>query len=147
MKRWFEASMTTKAPTAVLLVRLLVGTVFLSEGIQKFLFPVALGAGRFAKLGFPSPAWMATTVAFFEITCGLLVIVGLMTRLASAPLLVIISVAIATTKLPMLVHQGFWAMAHEARTDSCMFLGALFLIIAGAGGWSLDSVLTKSEQN
>ncbi len=145
MKNWFEASMKTQVPPAVALVRLLVGTVFLSEGIQKFLFPVALGAGRFAKIGFPSPAWMATGVAFFEITCGLLVIVGLMTRLASVPLLVIIIVAIVTTKLPMIVDQGFWAMAHEARTDWCMLLGALFLIIVGAGRWSLDALITTPE--
>jgi putative oxidoreductase len=137
--------MRTKAPPAVALVRLMVGAVFLSEGIQKFLFPVALGAGRFAKIGFPFPAWIATGVAFFEITCGLLVIVGLMTRLVSVPLLIIISVAIVTTKLPMLVDQGFWAMAHEARTDWCMFLGAIFLIIAGAGAWSLDALITSSD--
>ncbi|HEV3218849.1 MAG TPA: DoxX family protein [Candidatus Acidoferrales bacterium] len=146
MKRCFEATMRTNAPSAVVLVRLLVGTVFLSEGVQKFLFPVAIGAGRFAKIGFPYPEWTATAVAFFEITCGLLVIAGLMTRLASIPLLIIISVAIATTKLPMLVHQGFWAMAHEARTDWCMFLGAIFLILVGAGGWSLDALLTKQDQ-
>jgi putative oxidoreductase len=146
VKRCFEATMRTNAPSAVVLVRLLVGTVFLSEGVQKFLFPVALGAGRFAKIGFPYPEWTATAVAFFEITCGLLVIAGLMTRLASIPLLIIISVAIATTKLPMLVHQGFWAMAHEARTDWCMFLGAIFLILVGAGGWSLDALLTKQDQ-
>jgi putative oxidoreductase len=88
---------------------------------------------------------MATGVAFFEITCGLLVIAGLITRLASVPLLTIISVAIATTKLPMLSQQGFWAMAHEARTDWCMFLGSLFLIIAGAGRWSLDALITSTE--
>jgi uncharacterized membrane protein YphA (DoxX/SURF4 family) len=146
VKRCFEATMRTNAPSAVVLVRLLVGTVFLSEGVQKFLFPVAIGAGRFAKIGFPYPEWTATAVAFFEITCGLLVIAGLMTRLASIPLLIIISVAIATTKLPMLVHQGFWAMAHEARTDWCMFLGAIFLILVGAGGWSLDALLTKQDQ-
>jgi putative oxidoreductase len=146
VKRCFEATMRTNAPSAVVLVRLLVGTVFLSEGVQKFLFPVALGAGRFAKIGFPYPEWTATAVAFFEITCGLPVIAGLMTRLASIPLLIIISVAIATTKLPMLVHQGFWAMAHEARTDWCMFLGAIFLILVGAGGWSLDALLTKQDQ-
>jgi putative oxidoreductase len=145
VNRWFEATMKTRAPKAVVLVRLLVGTVFLSEGIQKFLFPLALGAGRFAKIGFPFPAWMATTVAFFEITCGLLVIVGLVTRLASVPLLIIISVAIATTKLPMLVHQGFWTMAHEARTDWCMFLGAISLIIVGAGEWSLDAIITRTD--
>jgi len=146
VNRRFEASMQTQGPPAVILVRLLVGSVFLSEGAQKFLFPAALGAGRFAHIGFPYPEWTAMAVAFFEITCGLLVIAGLMTRLASVPLLVIITVAISTTKVPMLIHQGFWAMAHEARTDWCMLLGAIFLLIVGGGEWSLDSLLTKADQ-
>ncbi len=145
MNRWIESTMKTQAPRAAVLVRLSVGAVFFSEGVQKFLFPAALGAGRFAKIGFPSPAWTATAVGFFEITCGLLVIAGLLTRLASVPLLIIITVAIATTKFPMLAQQGFWAMAHEARTDWCMFLGAIFLIITGAGGWSLDAFLTMTD--
>jgi uncharacterized membrane protein YphA (DoxX/SURF4 family) len=147
MASWVERSLLTKAPAAVALVRLLVGSVFLSEGIQKFLYPVALGAGRFAKIGFPAPEWTSFIVAVFEVTCGVLVIAGLITRLASIPLLAIISVAIVTTKLPMLAHQGFWAMAHEARTDWCMFLGALFLIIVGGGRWSLDAVLTSEPRH
>src|SRR5579863_9633559 len=126
MAKLFERILETRAPTAVALVRGLVGTVFLSEGVQKFLYPLTLGTGRFAKIGFPAPEWTAFIVAVFEIVCGFLVIAGLLTRLASIPLLVIISVAILTTKLPMLAHQGFWAMAHEARTDWCMFLGTIF---------------------
>ncbi|HXQ98361.1 MAG TPA: DoxX family protein [Candidatus Limnocylindrales bacterium] len=143
MARWLERTLETRAPAGVALVRCLVGTVFLSEGVQKFLYPLTLGAGRFAKIGFPAPEWTAFIVAVFEIICGFLVIAGLLTRLASLPLLVIISVAIVTTKLPMLAHQGFWAMAHEARTDWCMFLGSIFLIIVGGGRWSLDAVITS----
>jgi putative oxidoreductase len=143
VKNFLGRSLQTQVPSAVALVRLLVGTVFASEGIQKFLYPLTLGAGRFAKIGFPAPEWIAFIVAVFEIICGFLVIAGLLTRLSSIPLLVIISVAILTTKLPMLAHQGFWAMAHEARTDWCMFLGALFLIIVGGGRWSLDALVTS----
>lgn len=141
MTKWLERTLETRAPAAVALVRILVGTVFLSEGVQKFLYPLTLGTGRFAKIGFPAPEWTSFVVAVFEIICGFLVIAGLLTRLASIPLLAIISVAIVTTKLPMLAHQGFWAMAHEARTDWCMFLGAIFLIIVGGGRWSLDALL------
>src|SRR5271156_5194865 len=123
----------TNAPRATILIRLLVGGVFLAEGIQKFLFPAALGAGRFAKIGIPAPQFFAPFVGIVEIVCGALLIVGLVTRLASIPLLIDILVAIATTKIPMLSKSGFWAMMHEARTDFCMLLGLIFLLIAGSG--------------
>jgi uncharacterized membrane protein YphA (DoxX/SURF4 family) len=137
VRRWMGAG---TGPRAVILVRLLVGAVFLSEGIQKFLFSASLGVGRFAKIGLPSPHLLAPLVGAFEVACGALVVVGLFTRLAAIPLLTIISVAIWTTKLPMLSTQGFWAMAHEARTDWCMWLGAIFLILVGPGPWSIDGV-------
>lgn len=127
------------APRSVLLIRLITGGVFLSEGIQKFLFPAALGVGRFAKIGIPNPAIMAPFVGVVEIVCGTLLIVGLLTRLAAIPLIVDIIVAIATTKVPLLLKSGFWAMAHEARVDYSMILGALFLLIVGSGPLSLDA--------
>ena len=123
---------------AIVLVRLLVGAVFLSEGIQKFLFPAALGAGRFAKIGIPAPWFSAPFVGVVEIVFGAMIMVGLLTRLAAIPLLIDIGVAILTTKVPMLVHQGFWPMAHEARTDFCVLLGLLFLLLEGAGAFSVD---------
>jgi len=113
--------------------------VFLSEGIQKFLFPATLGVGRFAKIGIPAPGFFGPFVGVVEIVCGALLIVGLLTRLAAIPLVIDISVAIVTTKLPMLAKSGFWSMAHEARTDWCMLLGAIFLLLVGAGAWSLDA--------
>jgi uncharacterized membrane protein YphA (DoxX/SURF4 family) len=116
-----------------------VGLVFLSEGIQKFLFPDQLGIGRFAKIGIPAPEALAPFVACFEIACGCLVLVGLLTRLAAVPLIVIMMVAITTTKIPILLNSGFWPMAHEARTDFSMLLGSLFLLCVGAGPWSLDA--------
>ena len=128
---------------ANLLVRVLVGPVFLTEGIQKFLFPAALGVGRFQHIGIPIPEVTAPFVGVVEIVFGTLLLVGLLTRLAAVLLLVDISVAIATTKIPMLFSKGFWATAHEARTDWSMFLGLLFLLAAGAGARSLDARLTQ----
>jgi putative oxidoreductase len=133
----------TKAPAAMLLIRLMVGAVFLSEGIQKFLFPAAAGAGRFAKIGLPLPELLAPFVGTFEIACGTLVLLGLFTRFAVLPLLGIMAVAFFTTKLPILLNDGFWKMAHEGRTDFSMTLGALFLLIVGAGRWSLDTYLSR----
>ena len=129
----------THAPSATLLIRLVVGLVFLSEGIQKFLYSDQLGIGRFTKIGIPAPEVLAPFVACFEIACGCLILVGLLTRLAAIPLIVIMTVAITTTKLPILLHSGVWSMAHETRTDFSMLLGSLFLLCVGAGPWSLDA--------
>jgi len=128
----------TNAPRATILIRLLVGGVFLAEGIQKFLFPAALGVGRFIKIGIPAPQFFAPFVGVVEILCGALLIVGLFTRLATIPLIIDISVAIATTKVPMLFRAGFWATVHEARTDYCMLLGLVFLLLVGSGPFSID---------
>ncbi len=140
-----QRSLRADATSAVILVRLIVGGVFLSEGIQKFLYPAALGAGRFEKIGIPWPGFSAPFVGVFETVCGALLIVGLLTRLAAIPMIIDISVAIATTKLPMLVSKGFWAAAHEARTDYAMLLGATFLLIAGAGPISIDRLLAPRD--
>jgi len=120
------------------LLRLMVGWVFLSEGIQKFLFPAALGAGRFVKIGIPIPQFFGPFVGVTEIVCGALLIVGLFTNVAVWPLLIDILVAIATTKIPMLLKQGFWAAMHEVRTDFCMLLGLVAIALLGAGTASLD---------
>ena len=129
---------TARTAKAVLLIRILVGWVFVSEGIQKLLFPAQLGVGRFEKIGIPFPHFMAPFVGSIEIVCGTLLLVGLFTRLAAIPLLGVILVAIFTTKIPMIAKTGVWSMLHEARTDFSMLLGLAFLLIAGAGTLSLD---------
>jgi len=122
----------------LLLLRFLVGWVFLSEGIQKFLFPAALGAGRFAKIGIPAPQFMGPFVGATEIVCGTLLILGVFTIFAIWPLLIVIVVAITTTKVPLLLKPGFWAAMHEGRTDFCMIVGLLAIALLGAGPFSLD---------
>jgi len=126
------------------LPRLIVGLVFLSEGIQKFLFPELLGAGRFEKIGFANPEFLASFVASFEIVCGTLILIGFSVRIAAIPLLIIIVTAIVTTKIPILVEKGFWSMAHEARTDFAMTILLIHLIIFGSGRLSIDSKFNKS---
>jgi putative oxidoreductase len=126
---------------AVILIRILVGWVFVSEGIQKFLFPDMLGVGRFLRIGIPVPQMSAPFVGFVEIICGLLLILGLFTRLAAVPLLAVILAAIGTTKIPELFHpgEGVWFMLHDARTDFGMLLGLLFLLLVGPGPLSMDA--------
>ena len=137
--------LSTRTPRAVILVRCIVGGVFLSEGIQKFLFPVELGVGRFMTIGIPAPGFSATFVGACEILCGALILAGLLARVASLVMLVNILVAIGTTKIPMLLSKGFWPFAHEARVDFAMLMGSLFLLITGAGGASFDARLQKGR--
>jgi uncharacterized membrane protein YphA (DoxX/SURF4 family) len=142
---------------AIVLIRLMAGGVFLSEGIQKFLYPAQQGAGRFARIGFARPDLLAPFVGGVEIVCGALIIIGLATRLAAIPLLIDISVAMVSTKIPILLGHGFWgfalpkldsygwwSMLHEARTDLSMWLALLFLLIAGPGVWSIDARIRSS---
>ena len=124
---------------AALLLRILVGWVFLTEGIQKFLFPAALGYGRFATIGIPYPHSTAPFVGVVEIACGILLMVGLATRFATIPLLIDIGVAIATTKVPILLHQGFWPAMHEGRVDFCMLLGLIAILCIGGSKISCDA--------
>jgi putative oxidoreductase len=138
------------APPATLLIRLMAGLVFLSEGIIKFLF-ANQGVGRFTKLGFPMPELTATGIAVFEIVGGLLLVAGLYTRLVALGFSIEMVVAIATTKISIGLgssplgqpgsppQTGIWAVLHEGRTDWCMLVGCTFLAIVGAGARSLDA--------
>jgi putative oxidoreductase len=133
--------LNTAQDNRAILVRLIVGLVFLSEGIQKYLFPELAGTGRFEKIGFADPAFWAYFVGMFEIICGSLVLLGLIIRLASIPLFIIMLTAFVTTKWPILMNKGFWIMAHEYRTDFAMTLLLVYLMIYGAGKWSVDSMI------
>jgi len=137
--------MNNKLSSAIILIRLTVGAVFLSEGIQKFLFPVELGVGRFIEIGIPIPEFFAPFVGLIEILCGSLILIGWLTRLAAIPLIIDMIVAIYSTKIPILIEKGIWKMAHEARTDWSMLLGSIFLLIVGAGKFSIDYYLSKSK--
>jgi uncharacterized membrane protein YphA (DoxX/SURF4 family) len=155
----FKGMIRSAAPQSVVLIRLAVGAVFLSEGIQKFLYPAENGAGRFARIGIPSPDVMGPFVGVVEIVCGTLILLGFLTRFAAIPLIIDMLVAILSTKIPILLghgfwgfslrtvpYYGFWGMLHEARTDLAMLLGSIFLLIVGAGSLSVDARLSSRGQ-
>jgi putative oxidoreductase len=145
MNQLFDRVLNTpdRSPAPLLLVRGVAGFVFLLEGILKFVSPDKLGVGRFVKIGIPSPEVLAPFVGVVEIACGLLIIFGLLTRLAALPLIIDMLVAIATTKVPILRHSGFWDMAHEARLDFAMLASSSVLLSVGAGTHSIDAWLQK----
>lgn len=137
-----------------ILVRLSLAGVFFPEGIQKLIYADELGAGRFEGIGIPWAAFAGPLVGWVELICGALLLIGLLGRLASIPLIVIMIVAIISTKIPILMGEewlifslrdldryGFWSFAHETRTDWAMLLGAIFVLLSGSGRWSLDERL------
>lgn len=143
--KFLQSLNPAKLSSTIILIRLMVGAVFLSEGIQKFLFPEAVGVGRFIKIGIPAPEILAPFVGVVEIVCGTCILLGLFTRFAAVPLIINMLVAIATTKIPILLQKGFWSMAHESRTDFSMLLGSIFLLIVGAGRFALDEYLLRKH--
>jgi uncharacterized membrane protein YphA (DoxX/SURF4 family) len=138
-------SASGRTQAAILAIRLLVGAVFFMEGIKKFLFPDQWGAGRFAGFGIPAPHVMGPFVGAVEIVCGLLVLLGLRTRLAAVPLLCVISTAIVVTKIPILFKAGFWRMEDVGRTDYSMLMGLIFLLFAGSGSLSVDARMSGGK--
>jgi putative oxidoreductase len=133
-------------PAAIFFVRLAVGLIFFTQGILKFSDP-NMGVLRFTRIGFAHPAFTAHFVGSFEILCGVAVVLGIWTRVASVPLLIIISTAIVTTKLPELSrpNQGFWYLVSDARTDFAMLCSLVFLIAVGAGELSLDRRVRRNR--
>lgn len=133
----------TTPDKGIIIIRFLVGWVFVSEGIQKFLFSETLGAGRFEKIGLPVPEFLGYFVGTVEICCGLLLVVGLLVRFAALQFVIIMFVAIVTTKSDIYLAKGFWELLHTSRTDWSMLLGSMFILIKGAGFYSIDHAIVK----
>jgi putative oxidoreductase len=139
----FDRITSTENRATTVLIRILVGSIFLSEGIQKFLYPDKVGAGRFEKIGFQNPELLANFVGASEIAFGCFLLLGFLTRLSVLPIVIIMLTAITTTKIPILIESGFWKMAHDARTDFSMLTCSIFLLIEGGGRWSVDRALRR----
>src|SRR6478672_9028590 len=144
----------TDGPGATLLIRVMAGTVFLWEGILKFVYPNQ-GVGRFTKLGFPFPHFTATADGWLEIIGGMLLLTGLMTRLIAVPFIIEMLVAMASTKIPLYLGTsplplppvppqiGFWAVLHEIRSEYAQLFDCAFLLLVGPGPWSLDALFGR----
>ena len=146
----------TEGPGSIVLLRLMAGGVFFWEGILKFVY-TNQGVGRFTKLGFPAPHFTATADGWFEIIGGTLLLSGFLTRLISAPFIIEMLVAIASTKIPLYLgtsplplppvppQVGFWAVLHEVRSEYAQLMTCAFLLFAGPGRWSIDALLARSR--
>ena len=148
----------TDGPRATVVIRLMAGSVFLWEGLMKFVF-ANQGVGRFTKLGFPAPHFVATADGWFEIIGGLLLLTGFLTRLIAIPFIIEMIVAIASTKIPLYLGTsplplppvppqiGFWAVLHEVRSEFAQLSCCAFLLLTGPGAWSIDALFAKRRSN
>jgi putative oxidoreductase len=142
------------APSATLLLRLMAGSVFLWEGILKFVF-ANQGIGRFTKLGMPLPALTAHFIGALEIGGGALLLLGFATRVIAIPFIIEMIVAILSTKISLFLGTsplplppapptvGIWAVLHEVRSEWAQLIVCAFLLRAGAGPLSLDALLAR----
>ena len=133
----------TENDSKIIFARIITGLVFISEGVQKYLIVSMLGPAYFKDIGFGHPAFWAYFTGAFEISCGLLVLIGFLTRLASIPLLIVLTGAFFTANLPVLLDKGFLTFAHEYRIDFALVLLLIMLVIYGGGKWSVDLRLSQ----
>ena len=141
-------------PDATVFIRLMAGGVFFWEGILKFVY-VNQGVGRFVKLGIPFPLVTAPFVGGLEIVGGILLMLGLGTRLIAIPFIAEMLVAMLSTKPrlflgtlplpppPVPPQVGIWAVLHEIRSEYAQIMSCIFLLISGPGPWSLDASLRR----
>ena len=143
-------------PRATLLIRLMAGSVFLWEGLMKFVYSNQ-GVGRFTKLGFPFPHFIATADGWFEIIGGLLILGGWLTRWVTIPFIIEMIVAMASTKIPLYLGTsplplppvppqiGFWAVLHEIRSEFAQLSCCAFLMLTGPGPLSIDALFANKH--
>lgn len=145
MKFW-NNFIKTDTDRATILIRFIVGYVFIMEGIQKFVYSDTIGVGRFIKIGIPYAEIMAPLVGVFEIIFGSFILVGFVTRIAAIPQIIIMLTALTTTKLYLISEKGLLTFSHEARNDLLMLFGLLFLLVKGSGAISIDQKILKQRR-
>jgi putative oxidoreductase len=144
--KFFNYAVKTDTDKATILIRFIVGYIFIMEGIQKFVYSETLGVGRFIKIGIPYAEIMAPLVGTFEIIFGFFILVGFVTRLAAIPQIIIMLTALATTKLSLISEKGLLTFSHDARNDLLMLFGLIFLLIKGSGATSIDQKIMKMHR-
>jgi putative oxidoreductase len=138
--------MTQLAVLAPLIVRVIVGIIMAAHGLQKLtqMGPANFGGQLLAGLGVPLPVFFGYVVTFTELIGGILLIVGLLSRLAALALTIDLVVALLLVKVNvgLIAPQGSGA---GAELDLALIAGFLVILLAGPGRLSLDYLLGIEE--
>ncbi|HMO18508.1 MAG TPA: DoxX family protein [Oligoflexia bacterium] len=146
MSKLIKLIIKTDTDKATIIIRFIVGYIFVTEGIQKFIYSDSLGVGRFIKIGILYPEIMAPFVGWCEIIFGAFLLVGFFVRVAFIPLIIIMFTAITTTKIDLLLNEGIFYFSHEARNDLLMIFGLIFIFMKGAGANSFDRKINNANK-
>lgn len=122
----------------VLLARISLGSVFILSGWGK-LHNLDKVTEFFTELGIPFASLNAGLVGFTELSCGVLILIGLLTRLASIPLIATMVVAIITAK-----REDIGGITDLLALEEFVYIVIfIWFIVNGAGKVSIDNVLCR----
>jgi putative oxidoreductase len=137
--RLIPHSSARQTDIGLLVLRVIIGTIFVAHGGQKlFVFGLDGVAGGFAQMGVPMAGLVGPLVGFVEFFGGLALITGLLTRLAGVGLAVVMTGAMMLVHLP----NGFFA-PNGIEFTLALFGSAVALVLTGAGRFSLDALVTS----
>ncbi len=133
---------TPAASFGLLVLRIVVGAVFAAHGAQKiFEFTIPGTIGSFSDMGVPLPEIAAPVVAFVEFIGGILLILGVFTRLVGLLLAVDMIVALIAVHLPA----GLWVGEGGYEFVAVLGAAALALAFTGAGRLSVDGAFLRGR--
>lgn len=118
------------------ILRVVLGIIFLAHGLDKFQSGISNISGFFESIGVPG--YMAVVVAVIETVGGIALILGAATRIVSMLLAFILLVAIFTAKISAGFLGGY-------ELDVALMAIAVSLAITGSNLWSIDSLFSSKK--